>query len=131
MAPAPFLKGEAVTYREIIKQVDDAKPNSFDESLKLKWLQELNGKIAADVFLMSIVEVRALQGSYPEAMDHSPLVSFPHEDIYDFWLRAKIDFANDEMDRYQNTMALYNEAYTNFVCWFVSNYEPAQGYEEE
>lgn len=120
-----------MTYREIIEQVDASKPNSFDEKLKLKWLQELNGKLAADVFLLSVVEIRMLNGSYPEAMEHSPLVGYPHEDLFDLWLRAKIDFANDEMNRYQNTMALYNEAYTNFVIWFVSNYEPAQGYEEE
>lgn len=116
------------TYREIIERVDEARPNSFSENLKLKWLQELNGKIAADVFLLGIEEIRAMEGKYPEGMKHEPLVSFPHEDIYELWLRAKIDFANDEMDRYQNTMALYNEAYTNFVSWFVSNYEPAQGF---
>lgn len=113
---------------EIIARVDAYKPNDFSEAMKLKWLNDLDGKIGLDVFLMDITEIRARQLAYPEGMEQEPLVTFPHEDIYDLYLAAKIDYENGEYNRYQNTMAAYNEAYGNFVRWLARTYQPAQGY---
>lgn len=113
---------------EIIARVDAYKPNDFSEPVKLKWLNDLDGKIGLDVFLMDITEIRARQLAYPEGLEMEPLVTFPHEDIYDLYLAAKIDYENGEYNRYQNTMAAYNEAYGNFVRWLARTYQPAQGY---
>lgn len=113
---------------EIIARVDAYKPNDFSEAVKLKWLNDLDGKIGLDVFLMDITEIRARQLAYPEGLEMEPLVTFPHEDIYDLYLAAKIDYENGEYNRYQNTMAAYNEAYGNFVRWLARTYQPAQGY---
>lgn len=115
-------------FSEIIARVDDYKPNDFSEAVKLKWLTDLDGKIGLDVFLMDIAEIRARQLAHPEGMEMEPLVTFPHEDIYDLYLAAKIDYENGEYNRYQNTMAAYNEAYGNFVRWLARTYQPAQGY---
>lgn len=114
--------------REIIEAVDACKPNAFAEKEKLKWLAELDGKIAADVFLMSIEDVQAMNYCWPEDLETETLVRFPHDDLYRLWLMAKIDFGNGEYEKYQNTMAMYNAAYSNFVRWFASTYDPAQGY---
>lgn len=115
------------TIQEIIKRVDENKPNAFAPLTKMKWISDLDGKIAADVFLMDIAQIRELQYVGEEGLKKEPLVSYPHDDIYDLWLEAKIDAANGEYNRYQNTMQLYNESYGNFVRWFASVYEPAQG----
>lgn len=120
-----------MTIREIIERVDETKPNSFQEKIKLAWISELEGKIAADVFLMCIDDIRQLQYTYPDDMDSEPLVTYPHEEIYVYWLEAKIDYANGEYNKYQNSMEMYNEHYGNFVRWFASTYEPARGYREE
>lgn len=119
------------TIKEIIERVDENKPNAFSTKTKMAWLATLEGKIAADVLLMNIVEIRQLQYKYPDDLESEPLVSFPHEDIYDLWLIARIDYENGEYSKYQNSMALYNEAFENFVMWFASTYEPAQGYRKE
>ena len=111
------------TIKEIIERIDENKPNAFGESMKLRWIAQLDGKIAADLFLMDIAEIRALQYT----VDSQPLVEYPHDDIYDLWLSAKIDFENGEYNKYQNTMLMYNEAYGNFASWFLSVYAPARG----
>ena len=116
------------TIREIIARVDEKRPNSFSAELKMAWIASLDGKIAADVMLWSIDDIRQLEYRYPGDLDSQPLVTYPHQDIYDYWLAALIDQENGEYDRYQNDMVMYNEFYNNFVCWFASNYEPAQGY---
>lgn len=115
------------TIREVIERVDEAKPNAFSEKQKLYWLTALDGQIAADTFLMDIVEIRQLQHQYPDGMDRGLLVEYPHDEVYDLWLMAKIDFENGEYNKYQNTMEAYNAAYRNFRRWFAEVYEPAQG----
>ena len=59
------------------------------------------------------------------------LVRFPHDDIYEAWLAAKIDFANGEYEKYQNSMAMYNELYEDFVQLVAMRYRPAQRTSEE
>lgn len=114
--------------KEVIKRVDGIKPNAFTEEQKVAWLALLEGKLAADVFLMSIDDIRQLKYTYPDNMETELIVSFPHEDIYEHFLEAQIDYANGEYDKYQNSMALYNASYDSFVTWFFSTYDPAQGY---
>lgn len=115
------------TILEIIQRVDACKPNAFTQVQKAAWIAALDGRIAVDVFLMDISETATLRYDRMDTLEIEPLVAFPHDDIYDLWLQAKIDFANGEYNKYQNTMALYNECYGNFVRWFSSVYEPAQG----
>ena len=118
------------TIQEIIERVDDTKINAFTQKTKLAWIGELDGKIAADVMLMSIDEIRMLEYKYPDSLEAEPLVGYPHQDVYVYWLEAKIDYANGEYNKYQNSMEMYNQHYGNFVRWFASTYEPVRGYPE-
>ena len=36
-------------------------------------------------------------------------------------------FGNGEYNKYQNDMAMFNEALGGYIRWFAANYEPAQG----
>ena len=120
-----------MTIKKIIERVDRSKPNAFSEEDKLRWVSELDGLLGLEVMLMDIVEVQQLAYSYPEDLDTVPLVKFPHDGIYDHWLYAKIDYENGEYDKYYNSMEQYNALRESFVNWFVSTYEPAQGYGRE
>lgn len=115
------------TIREIIEQVDLHKPNGFPTEGKLRWIAQLDGKIAQNVLLMGVEELRQFNYRYPEDLDKEPLVDFPHDDLYSLWLEAQIDAKNGEWNRYQNTIELYNAAYGNYVEWFANTYKPAEG----
>ena len=116
------------TYKQIIDLVDSYRPNAFDEQLKLWWLVTLDGKIAVEVMLMENTQVQEMMDcEYPEALDHEPLVSFPHEEMYLHYLEAKIAYANEEYTSYQNAMESYNAAYAGFMNWFLNTYDPVQG----
>lgn len=119
------------TIGEIIDRVDACKPNAFPQRRKLAWLAELEGKLAAEIMLMSIPEIRRLEYRWPEDLTSEPLVTFPHEEIYDLWLEAKIDFENGEYSKYQNSMEMFNAHYGDFLRWFAGTYDPAQGYRLE
>ena len=117
--------------RKIIERVDDIKPNAFSQETKVAWIAELDGKIAADVMLMGIEDIRQMECTYPDALDVEPLVGHPHDGIYEHYLCAKIDYANGEYSKYQNSMEMFNAHYENFVNWFIRTYEPGQGYRKE
>lgn len=114
--------------REVIERVDELKPNAFAEHQKVRWLALLEGKLAADVFLMNVGDISQFEYKHPECMEMELLVSYPHDDIYDYWLMAQIDMANGEYDKYNNTMMMYNATLDAFTAWFAQTYDPAQGY---
>lgn len=115
------------TIRSIIDRVNENKPNALSLSTMVAWVAELDGKIAIDIFLLDIVELPQFQYDPETDMDRELLVKFPHDDLYYYWLCAKIDAENGEYNKYQNTMQLYNASYDNFVQWFLTVYEPAHG----
>ncbi len=117
--------------REAIERADDVKPNAFDSKTKVAWLNALEGRIAASVFLLAPAEIRQLQYRLPEDLETELLVTAPHDDIYLLWIQAKIDEGNGEYDKYQNTMQIYNEHYGSFLRWFAGLYDPAEGYISE
>ena len=114
------------SFKEIIARVDDRKPNDWSTQAKFQWLIDLNGKIAADAFLMGASQLRKLPREYPQDMDKAPVVLYPHDDLYDAFLEAKIDLANGDYSDYQNRMEVYNELYSNFRLWLHNTYDPAQ-----
>ncbi|WP_297232229.1 hypothetical protein [uncultured Flavonifractor sp.] len=116
---------------DAIAQADELKPNGFSPEIKLAWLNALEGRLAADVFLMSPAGLSELRYAFPGDEYTAMLVKPPHDDLYVHWLEAKIDYANGEYNKYQNSMQVFNECYGNFVRWFARTYEPAQGYKNE
>ena len=89
--------------KDAIAWADEVKPNAFTERVKFEWLNALEGKIAADVFLLAPAEVRTLRYVYPEDLETELLVGPPHDDIYTLYLQAKIDEANGEYNKYANS----------------------------
>lgn len=114
--------------RDVIRTVGELKPHSFTKEQLVRWLSLVEGKLAADVFLMSTGDLQALRYQYPKDMETELLVNHPHDDIYEYWLMAQIDMANGEYDKYQNSMMMYNACLDSFTAWFAQTYDPAQGY---
>lgn len=118
------------TFYAVMGRVDEIKPNSFSDKIKKDWIDALEGRIVTDVFQLpsAQAEVRRVKGG---ELEQELLVRFPHDDIYDAWLIARIDFANGEYEKYQNSMEMYNELYENFVQMVAMRLNPAQRTMEE
>ena len=110
---------------EILASVDETKPNTYDDSMKIMWLSELDGQIFRDVIStheMPITEelddddLKEFRGYTDDDINSELIASFPHADMYRAYLYAKIDFANGESERYINSSQMFNAAYKNFVA---------------
>jgi len=118
-----------MTIKEAIKKANEIKPNAFTRSVKFDWIKAFEGKVALDVFLMTIDQVDELRYTYPDDLDTELMIRDPHDDLYVLWLMVKIDEANGEYTKQNNTTQSFDWQYKNFVRWFARKYEPAQGYD--
>lgn len=47
-----------MTIREIIDYVDEIKPNSYTDAIKLAWLNEIEGKVQSEIMMLALPECR-------------------------------------------------------------------------
>jgi hypothetical protein len=117
-----------MTLREAISRADRVRPNAFTNNEKTAWISALEGRVAANVFLWPPVELFYTRYTWKDNRNIELLVKPPHDDIYFYWLQAKIDEHNGEYDKQQNSMQIFNAHYSDFVRWFAGMYNPSQGY---
>lgn len=100
------------TPEQIIQFVDDAKPNSFSVDTKLIWLNELEARIFCEILGRKDPHRDISQ----EEINTKQLVADPpHTAVYWSWLYAMIDFAQEDYDKYQNDMQLFNSFWNAYA----------------
>lgn len=100
---------------DVIRRVDELRPNGFEEERKLEWVGELEGRILTEVLELPPEKAAEKEIKYPEDMERELLVKWPYDAMYVQWLTAKMDFANGEYDKYANSMQTFNDTYGNMV----------------
>jgi hypothetical protein len=109
--------------KEVIGYVDEIKPNAFSDVVKTMWLNECEGMVQTEVFLFAPLQIITYE--YEKDKEKHLLIEPPHDKIYAAYLAAKIDYANGEYNKYQNTMAMFNAHFTEFTRWYATHYRPA------
>lgn len=105
------------TVNDVIKYVNDIKPNAFTDETLTEWLSECEGSIQTEILCIASGDV--VTYSYADNKDTELIVKPPHDKLYGFYLLAMIDFAHGEYKKYENTMQLFNAAFSEFAKWFV------------
>ena len=54
------------------------------------------------------------------------LLLLGQEDIYIRWLEAQIDYANGEYGKYNNSITMYNTAYSAYEKYYNREHKPIQ-----
>ena len=112
-----------MTLSELIAAVDEVKPNAFSNETKTDWVNEVEGMVQTEVMLLALQEL--IVYDYANDKDTGLLVDPPHDKLYRSYLAAMIDYANGEYSKYQNTMAMFNAQFSEFMRWFATRYRPA------
>ena len=117
-----------MTLLQVIRTVDDIKPNAFADETKTTWINECEGLVQTEVLLWAPEEILAY--TFEKDQGTELLVRPPHDKLYGAYLAAQIDFANGEYDKYQNTMQMFKSYFGEFMRWFATNYRPADTHRE-
>ena len=115
-----------MTINEAIYRIDSIKPNGYAMPEKIKWLSTLDGIIKASIIDTHEGSENVTFNGYDEnsSLTTTLLVPAPYDDIYLRWLEAQIDYANNEYDKYNNSITLYNATYSNYERFYNRNHMP-------
>ena len=119
-----------MTVGEAITRVDNLKPNQYGTEDKVHWLATLDGKIVREVMAGHEGAEAVVEGfaGYDPAtdLDKEMLVAEPYADLYLHHLMAQIDYHNAEMTRYNNSMVMFNMAFSAYAAWYNRTHMPLQ-----
>lgn len=120
-----------MTVQECVEYVNEVKPNAFEEDRIVLWLGQLEGRIAAEIFLMAPCELQRFHfTSMEEDGDKILLVDPPHDEIYLAYLTAKVDSRNGEYNKQANAAQAFQRCWNEFSAYIANLYNPARGYPE-
>lgn len=118
-----------MTIDDAIRQADALKPNAVHRAAKVEWLDRVERAVKAGVTDRhegsDAVEFAGYGTLTPG--DTVLLAPEPHAQLYVYWLCCQIDLALNELERYTNSMILYNNAYIQYARWYNSTVKPLRG----
>lgn len=113
---------------ELIAYVTAVKGREFPPEVYDVWLNEVEGLVQTRVHLVPDEAVVRLvrDAEDPEAFNETVLSApFPYDKLYAPYIEAKVDFANGEYDRYENSMAMFDQFFTEYMAHYAQVYRPA------
>mgnify|MGYP003310156292 CR=1 FL=1 len=115
-----------MTIMEAINRIDTIKPNSYPQGEKIRWLSELDGTVKAKVIDTHEGADAVQFDGYTEDTNlcTNLLVPAPFDGMYLFWLESKINYANGETGRYNNSISMFNNAYEEYARFYNRNHMP-------
>lgn len=115
-----------VTIGQILDSIDKMYPNNFDAATKIAWLSELDGKVHLEILKTHEGDVPEFSGyDYETDLDTQLLIPSPFASgVYTRYLEMMIDQEYKEIDRYNQSAALYNSAYLEFANWYNRTHMP-------
>lgn len=115
-----------MTIAEAIQCIDNLKPNTYSEIDKIKWLSKLDGIVKKEIIDTHEGGDSVVFNGYDEntSTDTELIVKAPYDDIYTSWLETRIDYANGEYAKYNNSTTVFNTAYSAFASAYNREHMP-------
>ena len=112
-----------MTIAEAISAVNAQKHNTINQATLIEWLSYLEGQIHSE-----ITDPGSTFSGFKSDVDTSTELSAPHpyDEVYIMYLISKIDLANQEIARYQNSRILFNNAYEQLRNYWTRTHMPGQ-----
>ena len=109
-----------MTINNAIAEAQKLHPDSIPDSIKVRWLSELDGKIMREtMFREDFAPYR-----FPKDADRELVVNEPYDNIYTLYIIAMSDFFSGEMENYSASAALFDTAYTEFRKNYIRTHIP-------
>ena len=115
-----------MTIIEAINRVDTMKPNNYSQQEKMYWLSVLDGSIKEEIIDTHEGGDAVSFSGYTEKtpLETVLLVPKPYDEVYIRYLEMQIDYANGEYSKYNNSMVLFNTAYSAFERFYNRDHMP-------
>lgn len=115
-----------MTIMGAINHIDAVKPNGYSQDEKVRWLSVLDGIVKREIIDTHEGGDSVVYQAYDENtfLMQALLVPHPYDDVYIKWLESQIDYANGEYGKYNNSVSLFNTAYTAYEKYYNRTHKP-------
>ena len=124
----PFFgkEGFFMTLIEAITQADETNKNPYSRKQKIVWLSRVEAMVK-DVVIDAHEGVESFH--FTGFDDNTPLntdliMPQPYDECYIHWLHAQVYYANEEIDRYNRSMTMFNSMFDGFKSYYKKNHKP-------
>ena len=105
-----------MTIRDLLNRINKEKPHSFTEADVISWVNEIETEVAEQ---MRLTEIPVYVYEHDTELDKVLLAPAPYDQLYVSYVKAKIDYANEEYDSYTNNQAQHVQDFNDFSEWVV------------
>lgn len=111
---------------EVIEKVNRKRQNSIPYEEKVRWLSQLEWKVKHRIIDTHQGGQSVSFSGYDENTDKETvlLVPAPYDEMYLLYLEAKIHYADQQEDQYNNAMDLFEEQWADFAAWYNRTHMP-------
>lgn len=114
-----------MTILEAITLADARRHNPYPQEEKIRWLSELDGKIHMLIREAHEGQTGGFSGYDRDTDQNTPLlVGKPFEELYLYWLEARICYEDGEMGDYNSAIAQYNRLYEAYGAAYRRSHMP-------
>ena len=104
-----------MTINAILAKIKDEKPNSFGDDRLIAFINEIEAEVAEQLH----VEPAPVYENTTEGKQVQLLLEHPYDRLYVSYVKAQIDYANEELESYANNQAQHVQDFRDFVDWVV------------
>ena len=117
-----------MTIQDVLSYIADIKPHTISDDVLVRWLSDLEGRIYEEIVRWHDGGADIPHGPYDASTDMQTtlIAEAPYDNVYPLYLMAQIDFANGEYGRFNNSMAMYNSAFSDFANAYNRHHIPTQ-----
>ena len=113
---------------ELIETVIRTRGRQYSEDIMTGWLNEIEGQVIDEVINKAEgYDLEFKPMTYDLDAERELSVPDRFQDVYINYMLSKIDFHNQETERYNNDVVMYNSASDAFASWFKQNHMPKRG----
>lgn len=106
-----------MTLREVINKISDEKPNSFSDAKLISFVNEVEHEVAEELHLAA-EDIPTYTDNHTD-LDKTLLVPAPYDRLYISYVKAMIDFSNEEYGSYQLNQEQHVQDFRDFLDWAV------------
>ena len=108
------FKRKKMTLREVLNKVNTEKPNSFTDAYLTKIVNEVEAMVYD--YLETPDEDR-IYYTLPDDIDVSLNIPEPYSSAYEAYLKARLDYANEEYELYSNNQAQFEADFDDWKAY--------------
>ena len=105
-----------MTIRDLLNKINKEKPNSFTDADLIAFVNEVEPEVAEQ---LGLTEVPVYEYIHDEDLDVTLLAPLPYDRLYVSYVKAMIDYANEEYASYQLNQEQHTFDFQDFTDWVV------------